>query len=254
MIEYELIIPSASRPHLLEPTLSTILKYVDQMPKKIIISDDAAFRGKRTMLEDALSRAIPACVPFVFKYNDPPIGHGNAVCWMLDQVSTGYIMYAQDDHVAMRPIPIANCLDVMDTYDLHHVRFNKRDTMDAKGDWKKIETTFGSTTLTVSDHWYFQTSMDRTSKFKIAASTWKAGTSGNKLFEVCINEIFNGQWGSIAGLDTPDSLEQPMSQEVRRRRQKTFIYGTVGEEKYIYHIGGAPSDWALDRPGRTRAV
>src|SRR5262245_2947809 len=115
MIPYELIIPSASRPHLLRRVLTTLLDKVDQLPHRILIHNDERFPGRRAEIEDAIyqnSRSIPIW----FENHETPIKHGPALHRLLSNVTTEYVMYSQDDHQVVRPIPVSWALAVLHSH------------------------------------------------------------------------------------------------------------------------------------------
>lgn len=280
VIPYDLIVPSASRPHLLERVLHSLLEHVDQKPRMLIVHDDAAFPGRQHLVYEVVMQAARThAVPVIVEAHDPPLNHGPSVHWLLQHVETPYVLYSQDDHIVVRDLPITRCLDVMQQHDLHHVRFNKRATMDYKGEFKKIEVSYRRTrplwgthtawedlTLCVSDHWYFQTSLWRVARIKPVVDWWMQhhGASFHEHCEVKVNRTFNGQIAEFGepwplpnalGHRTIDpttgvrrAIDNPMDPLVRQTYQRTFIWGKIGEERYIEHIGGDPADWALWRP------
>lgn len=265
MIPYELIIPSASRPHLLDIALPSILRNVDQLPQRIIVHNDEAFpdRAMDTMeVVQGYSRVFD--VPYVYQNDKEPLGHGPSLAKLLEQVGTEYALYSQDDLKVIRPLPITQCLEVMQQYELHHVRFNKRATMHGKGigeaRWYKKEFTYQLPkeatpehpvpvlhTLTISDHWYFQTALNRVDPLR-QVCRWFVQTS-NAFHEHCemkINKAFNGQMD----YDGPGVFrgENPMDVDERAVQQRTFIWGPIGHDRYIDNLSTNPDDWALVRP------
>ena len=258
MIPYELIVPSASRPHLLEPVLQSLFQHVDQRPERVWIHNDAAFPGREQAIHEVVARSVPAEIPWHVHYESPPIYHGPTLAWLLRQATTEYVLYSQDDHIVCRPVPITRCLAVMAAHQLHHVRFNKRATMAVKGSgtqqWAKQEQQFQMSahleTLTVADHWYFQTSLWRRERIKKVTDWWMENFSGSfrEHAEIKINHAMNGRdphFTPAALLDMPGPRENPMDPDVRARIQRTYIWGPIGEDRYVLHIGDAPKDWAL---------
>lgn len=257
MIPYSIIIPSASRPHLLQPTVDSLLKHIDQLPKDFIVHDDAAFDVSYDTMERIVASTWSLDYVSLFWHRKPPIGHGPALHWLLNTVQTEYVLYSQDDHVVERMLPIQETLRVMEEYNLHQVRFNKRQTMDKKetttGTFYKKEIDFGGTTLCVSDHWYFQTSLWRVSFIKPIVDWFMAHEyEGPWFHEKCEDKINRAIDGFIEGF--PPELNNHMNFEgshvpsIRARKARTFIYGPVNEPKFITHIGNKPEDWALPQP------
>ena len=292
MIPYNLIVPSASRPHLLRPTLYSLLENADQLPERIFVHDDAVFPGKQgeiCAVLDEIFKEYKIEMPYLL--DDPPISHGPALGKLLSLASsasftpTEFVLYTQDDLLTIRPIPISRALATMRYSGLHQVRFNKRATMGWKGGWPKKEYTFlskdhtsdclnGATlrkgelgerslsscqcgaleVLTVSDHWYFQTGLWRRERIKAVVDWWLT-TTGESFREHCepkINKAMNGEVGEFnraAILDTPPGGgASAMDQDVRASVQRTFIWGNIGDDRYIDNLGADPKDWALFRP------
>lgn len=166
-IPYDLIMPSASRPHLLRRVLASYFEYADQLPRRLIVHDDAVFPGRR----DDVMRVVEECsaaarVAHVVHHDDPPLNHGPSVNWLLQRAETDYVLYGQDDHIVTRMLPLRDALLVMHEHGANNIRFNKRPTMDMKGTFRKkvVERTLadGRTfALCVADHWYFQTGLWR---------------------------------------------------------------------------------------------
>lgn len=261
---YEIIVTSASRPHLLKPTLESLLAHVDLPPRRILIHNDAAF-GAGTTLADhrwmqtkAMLASLDLPCELVLHHADPPRRLGMALAWLIGNVSADYVLYSQDDFVTVRPIPLRRALAVMHEYEAHQIRFNKRATLSQKDTWKgvwrkkevPVYTEDGhAETLTVADHWYFQTSLWRTSVIR-AALFWLTQPNRMKLFaessaEETLNSLFDGDFGPIPGLTIPHRhlADDPTN---RAHVQKTFIWGPIGEDRYVRHIGTDPADWAGD--------
>ena len=71
--------------------------------------------------------------------------------------------------------------------------------------------------------------------------------------EVKINDVFNGKFRHLktfpasVPVSSPEEWNDP---EVRNAVHKTFIWGRVGEPRFVEHIGTEPEDWALERANR----
>lgn len=298
MIPYDLIVTASHRPHLLGPTLSSLLAQVDQPPARILIHDDAVpvFQpvvgpnaARRSQVDElatlraqthAVLAALNPLMPVIYTWADPPRRLGLALRFLLDNVSTDYVLYSQDDHVVVRPLPIQRALALMHEHTLHQIRFNKRATVAFKdtwqGRWTKEEVRFpnpgwdalppngleiqGATTLTVADHWYFQTGLWRVAPIR-AAVQWVTCTPTRReilrlgVAEEAINRVLDGHLGPIPGLSVPHP-QDAHEPRTRRQIQRTFIWGPIGEDRYIRHIGGAspsgshPRDGGTDDPAR----
>jgi len=279
VIPYELIVPSASRPHLLRQTLSTLFIHTwRQWPQRVIVHDDGVFPGKRREVEDLLVTQVPAQVPLVFRYDERPIGHGPALKWLLDEVRTEYVLYTQDDFATVRPLPIARALALMEIFHLNQIRFNKRKTMAVKGEpgrtFTKLERRFSvaedavtdglspevfEAVLCAADHWYFQTGLWRVAAIKPVVDWWaSSGPERNpsgftEHAEIKINNTFNGYYRGM--IEFPSTVPVSTSEEssdprVRARVHKTFIWGPVREPKFVEHLGHDQKNWALNRASR----
>lgn len=285
MIPYEIIVTSAARPRLLQPTLESLLPKLDQDPERLLIHDDAAFTEAEVVgvtpdgpvrvdhrweeTKEAIRLAMAGReIPVLLTHADPPRRLGLALRWLLANVQTEYVLYSQDDFVTVRDLPIQRALAVMNHHSVHQIRFNKRATLGQKdtwqGVWRKKEVRFDAmrldswanpvdgTILTVADHWYFQTGLWRTAVIRAAVDWCTATPERTALFAACpaeeaINKAMDGDFGPIPGLTVPypDDALDPL---VRARVQRTFIWGPIGEDRYIRHIGTDPRDWSGTHP------
>lgn len=257
MIPYELIIPSASRPHLLRETLSTLLANVDQPPSRIIVHEDVRDPSSAD-IRPTIESSLGGTIPFVLGVDSPPIRHGAALHWLYRTARTDFVLYSQDDFAVVRPLPVRACLAAMAEHGLHHVRFNKRDTMGEKNGWKKRDVAFGDVTLTLCDAWYFQTSLCRRARM-LAVLDWFSRMRPRTLWEhpePKLNQAFNGQlpdFNAANVIDTPPP-DRYLDQDVRQVVQRTFIFGPIGERQYIEHLGWRIADWRTERSNRTGGI
>jgi len=206
-----------------------------------------------------LSELVLPCEALL-THADPPRRLGLALVWLLANVTSDYVLYSQDDFVTVRDLPIRRALAVMDEYRAHQIRFNKRATLGQKdtwqGIWKKKEfpvyTDAGAAeTLTVADHWYFQTGLWRVSTIRAALAWLTATSERTALFaaapaEEAINRVLDGEYGPIPGLTVPHNRWQARDANNRAQVQRTFIWGPIGTDRYIRHIGTDPADFAGD--------
>jgi hypothetical protein len=292
MIPYELVIPSASRPHLLDEVLRTLFLHLDQRPTRVLIHDDAVFSGKQMEVREVIAERVPPEIPTIVLVDEPPICHGPSLKRLLDLVSTDYVLYSQDDHRVVRDLPVAFALDLLNRHGLNQIRFNKRTTADKKGregeEFYKVEKKFllvesereheawygksgirfsRDQTLCIADHWYFQTGVWRVGSIKPVLDWWAAHPeigAFSEHMEVKINQVFNGEWAKHHGdfgSEVPTLKAEDGAwndPEVRARVHKTFIWGKVGEPQFVDHTGFDPKDWALvrgnrDQPGKEKA-
>jgi hypothetical protein len=253
VLDYELIVASASRPHLLERTLSTLIDIGKiPSPARAILHDDGRWAGQAGRVGDALmtfaGRVGPVdgkTVPFVYRHDSPPIRHGPALAWLLSQVKADFVLYSQDDHEVLRDLPIKEALRVMrDNPDINQIRFNKRATMAFKetwqGRWYKRELIeVGGRTLTISDHWYFQTGLWRTDFIRRAVEYCSVYPQFVESVEQTVNNYLDSYYCNNPR--DPDERVGPES-------PGTLIWGPIGEDQFVKHIGDKPEDWAGDHP------
>ena len=252
-MDYDLIVPSASRPHLLETTLVSLLGYVDHLPGRIIIHNDEVFPDKTQDILTILDKILGTHIPWTWKNDQSPLGHGPSLAWLLNQTTIPYVLYTQDDFVTLRSLPIRETLACMETHGLHHVRFNKRKTMPYKGEgetrWYKREVQYGETPLVVSDHWYFQTSLWRVAQIKPVVDWWmgRDPVGFKEHGEIKINNGLNSVIWVTGDYQRPPKGSSWDDSQVREHYQRTFIYGHIGDPPYVKHIGDHPEDYALIR-------
>lgn len=257
MIPYELLITSASRSHLLGPTLKSLFMRLDHLPWRVIIHEDARDPSQWEAIKQVvLDLELSHVTQVMMVQADPPRRLGLAINWMLRNLhqQTKYILYCQDDFVAVRTIPVARALTVMEQHNLHHIRFNKRATMAFKevwnGKWYKAERDFvlvendigaETQTLTVSDHWYFQLGLWRVEEILKAFDFWTENLSRTGRLRLDEPETLINHFFDMVHYKTGDA-----DAAVRAVKQRTYIFGPIGEDRYVRHIGGSREDWAGD--------
>ncbi len=243
MIPYDVIVSSVhDRGDLLDRTLRSMLSRLDQAPARILIHEDARatqpfVEGRTEALLEAVERDHG--VPVLLTSTRPGTGLALAMLRLLEGASTEFVFYTQEDFDFVRPVPVAACLQVMQDHALNHVRFNKRDTLPIKGAhrpdhrewWTKHEVIFEGQAFCVSDHVYFQANLTR-------RAVWLEGfkelflrsPEGVARCEARFNDWFNTKYGAGAG--SVDGC-----QDKRRDLLRTFIWGGVGEPRFILHTG-----------------
>lgn len=244
-MSYDLIVTAVrDRADLLDRTLRSLLASLDAKPSRILVHEDVrpsvecpAEPTTRALL-DAI--ADDFAVPVVLFERNPGGGLGRAVLRLLEESSTEFVLYTQEDFDALRAIPVAACLDLMAAHQINHVRFNKRKTMKVKGAdrppgerFTKIEQAFGEQTLCVSDNWYFQTSLWRR---ELALDGFRAVAERNGPGMIDRCEMKFQRWlheGLGRGIGCTDSTGAERRGEV----VKTFIWGPTLEPAFIRHTG-----------------
>jgi hypothetical protein len=256
-VTYDVIITTLrDRADLLERTIRSMLPRLDLSPARLIVHEDVRpnerLRGPSTRERlEAIERETG--IPFVLMSTEPARGLARAMPWLLAEASTEFVFYTQEDFDFVRDVPVSECLALMHEHRLHHVRFNKRKTMRIKGadrapeqQFHKIEKPFGGRILTVSDHWYFQASMWRTSiareGFEVLNQTANAGVFIDR-GEMKFNHWLNTTHGK--GIGSTDSTGAAQRGEFVR----TYIWGGIGEPAFIQHTGHDRS--SQNHPGHT---
>lgn len=243
MIPYEVIVTSVhDRADLLERTLRSLLERVDQKPVRIIVNEDA--RAARPVVEGRTEQIIEALaldhgVPIVLLAQRPGTGMGRALLRLYEHAATEFVLYTQEDFDHVRDLPVARCLEIMQLHALNHVRFNKRNTLPIKGHhhpdkrkwWTKHQVTFDGQAFCVSDHIYFQTCLNRRALLlEGLKEIFYGNPADNVRIEAAVNHWFNTKHGGGCGSVDGDHA-------VRRDVLKTFVWGGVGEERFILHTG-----------------
>lgn len=246
-IPYELILPSASRPHLLRPVLESLLANVDQLPQRVIVHDDSAFPGKQEEVHAVVAEASAAYgLPYHFGLDNPPIFHGPTIKWLLDRVTTEYVVYSQDDHVVVRPIPVREGLRILHEHAFHYVQWNKRTTATQTDYPSKKALTIDGLPFVINPHWRFQTSLWRVARIRPVVDYLHGLNTLREHCESKINHCMNGGYPGFDAYPTPDPSVS-MVGDVREQFQRTLIWGRHGEPQFVKHIGDKPEDWALPR-------
>lgn len=249
MQPYDVIITSVhDRADLLDRTLRSMLPRLDQAPARILVHEDVRtirpfVEGRTEDLLAAITRDFG--VPTVLLRQNPGTGLARAMLRLLEQAATEFVLYTQEDFDFVRDVPVRRCLEIMQDHALNHVRFNKRNTLPVKGAhrpdrkawWTKQECDFQErdgayATLCVSDHVYFQANLTRRALwlegFKEIVTAGGRGDvpRGEARFNGWLNTKYGGGCGSVDG-----------DQQARRELLRTFIWGGIGEARFILHTG-----------------
>jgi len=243
VIAYDLIVTSVhDRADLLERTLLSMLPQLDQAPDRVIVHEDA--RPGREVVEGRTEAILEEVrrktgVPIQLIAIRPGTGLPLALLRLYEAAGSEFVLYTQEDFDVVRTVPIAATLETMRRHGLNHVRFNKRNTLPIKGHhhadrskwWTKQMVEFDGQTFCVSDHIYFQLCLNRRALLLEGLKEILYGNpGGNVRIEAAVNHWFNTKHGGSCG-----SVDG--SQDARRDKLKTFIYGGVDEPRFIVHTG-----------------
>lgn len=235
---YDLVCTAVSeRADLFAESIDSLLRHLDQWPARLIVHEDVRAGSEPGAIEDWLKRRG---VPYTHKATSPSKGMGAGMLWGFDQAATPLVLYTQEDWRAIRTIPVADAIRVMQEGDphgpLHHIRFNKRKTMRAKHadtdhPWAKVEVSIAGHTLCVSDHWYTQTSLWRVSACIDSLRAAASQVSSSEGFVARFNDLQNSKYG--------DGQRGWHDQAMRHERLRTYIWAGIGEPRYIEHLGSS---------------
>ena len=258
MIPYELIMSSASRPHLLRAVFAAFVRHLDQLPERVIVHEDVC--RPDADVRAAIAESLPPGVAFTYLEDSPPIRHGRSIHRLLGESRTEFVLYGQDDDAPVRRIPVGACLAVMEHHGLNAVRFNKRTTMAAHSGWPKREMTFFAadmtvTTLTLAEKLHFQIGAWRRSWVKAATDWWEETYPGSlaEHGEVKINNALSGvipEFGATKVIDVPSpGCHDDHASRIAHCR--TYIWGPIGEPPFHEHLGWRQEDWRDNRANRS---
>jgi hypothetical protein len=162
--QIDIIRTSSSRPELLELTTHSLQKH---------LKFDGNFRW--LIHEDAVNDRSPKCMDFiensgiynVYKQDSPPVGQGNSLFWLLNQVKSKYILYIEDDWRLLKDINLNEVINIMEEHnDVNQICFNKRAIMKKKQWFTKKEVYKNNIALTTNMYWTFIPSLWRMSYIK----------------------------------------------------------------------------------------
>lgn len=260
MIPYELIVTSASRPHLLRQSIASALRYIDQEPKRVLVHDDAVVPDQSRDIDAAMRWALPSSLDAVLLTAEPPVLHGLAIHRLLCIAATDYVLYLDDDAPPLRSVPIQDALATMEEHGLNAIRFNKRQTMAIHSGWPKVQRYFTIrdghvVILTLAEKLHFQFGLWRRSWVKAATDWWQAEYPGSlaEHGEVKINNALSGVIPEFRATGLV-SVPQPGCHDdhaARIAHCRTYIWGPIGEPAFLDHIGWRQEDWRDNRTNRS---
>lgn len=267
----------SDRADLFVRSMESLLRNVDPQPAAIIVHEDdrgvtVPEGAPAGTIERWLSsaKAEGRIQGYAHRLQNPAVGMGKAVVWTMEAAAQRaaeghigpYVLFTQEDWEILRPLPLRRCAAIMDAYGLHHVRFNKRKTMRAKHEdtdhpWYKVPIEFDvplegcgsqpgwagppgddpwtrpTQVLCISDHWYTQTSLWRLDKALPNLRAAAAGKSQSNAFAGEFNHRMNLEFGAHAP-NLGWGVQDPM---YRHEYLKTYIYGPMGEPRFVQHLG-----------------
>jgi len=242
VIPFEVIVSSVhDRRDFLDRTLRSMLGQLDQRPARIIVHEDVR---DSEPFEAGASEAVCSAierdsgVPVVLLQTRPGTGLPRAMLRLLEASATEFVLYTQEDFDFVRPVPVERCLGIMQAEAINSVIFNKRNTLPVKGAhipdrarwWTKEEVTFDGQTFCVAEHWRFQANLCRRALFLEGVKELLTSAPGLSRIEHPFNGWLNAKYGEGCG-----SVDG--SQDRRKRLLRTFIWGGIGEPRFVQHTG-----------------
>lgn len=228
----DVFITSASRPLLLRRTLESFLdKVIFSGTFRFFVNEDYVAPNESTVCVGLLGEFLDN---YHLKCNNPPIGLSGAFSYFSKYFSSPYMFYLQDDWELIRPLNLDSVLSMIhswsDIMSIAQLRFNKRRTMEYKGEgeniWHKEEVWLGEERLTTSDSVYLNPALWDMEFFRPFLAIDFTGKPHQRPFIWKLNEHIRAAFSIKKGNKTEFS-----------RTVGTYIYGGVGEEPYFKHLG-----------------
>jgi len=222
--DIQIMIDSASRPFLLKQSVPTIIEHLKYSGKLVYILHEA----------ELYKELSAECVHWA-KYSkffdriekNKPIGQGMSIGNVLKPCNTKYFIHWEDDHIALRDVPLDDIIKVMEeNEDVNQIAFNKRGTMGSVADWPKKEVERSGFKLTTSPHWRYTAAIWRTSFIK---QRW-----------VDFPNSDNSHWQINKVLKRPHKTRPDANWIIDNLG--TYYWGPIGEPPYIKSIGGGYSN------------
>jgi hypothetical protein len=238
----EILVTAVSeRADLFMECMPRLLSNIDVWPWRLIVHEDVRPGSAPGEIAGWLHRARTEglIADYVHQVTDPAKNYGPAMLWCFEQATQPIVLYTQEDWLVVRTVPVARALGIMEAHGLNHILFHKRKTMrwkhaDTPTPWEKVEIQFSvegeeqPQTLCVSEHWNTQLTLWRVAEALPGLQANQHSPQANAFVA-----RFNHWMNTRAGLDTTTWKDQ----QLRHERLRTYIWGPVGEPRYIQHLG-----------------
>ena len=165
----------------------------------------------------------------VVKKHNPAIGYGRAIEHMLDYIESPFFLMVQEDCEFEREVDLDIVLNLMDKYnEINQITYHINKTpkqFTGKGavyDLKEYE--FDNVILTLWYSWFFFPNVTRLDWFK---EKWIVKPDEPEKFKPAdwfINEVLG-------------NIQDRIKHEYSYNNIGSFIYGKIGEPRYVRHIG-----------------
>jgi hypothetical protein len=167
----------------------------------------------------------------VVKTDNPPLGQGSSIYWLLEQVQTDIILNIEDDFRLLKDINLDELTNLMNKHkDINQITFNKRPRMDKKFYFTKKKIERDGIPLTTNMYWTCIPSLWRVDFIKNKISK---GYCDRYNINFCygINNILRQLFGM--GLQIEDYNAEWVMKNVG-----TYFLGSYKDKKMLKENGG----------------
>jgi len=229
MIDIDIFRLSASRPEMLKQSTESIQKYLK-------------YSGKIRYIfhEDILNeKASKQCIRYmkdnfedgnnIIGVNDPPIGHGASLTWLLDHSRAQYILNWEDDQELIRELDLDPVIAIMEKYPdkINQISFHKRKVEFNHHGMEMREIEYDGYKIVTNPHWAYVPAVWRMSYIM---PIWIRATASNHHWI---------QNASLKGIKVNDNVMR--SAQWVLENTKTFYWGPYANGAYIKHLGSGQS-------------
>jgi hypothetical protein len=163
MDQIDLMRTSASRPDFLiksTESLQNMLKFSGTI--RWIVHEDCIHKELSNKVMDYVKGSYN-----IYESHFPPLGQGDSLSWLMERVSSKYVLNFEDDFEPIKEIDVDKLVDLMEKHtDINQIAFHKRPIMSQRGDFKKVTIVRDGIDLTTNPHWAFTPSLFRLSFLK----------------------------------------------------------------------------------------
>jgi len=226
MKEMDIMRLSASRPEFLKRSTESLLEKIRFDGKLNWILHEDVLNNKAS--QEVIRWAEESGIFNKIRLEEPPIGQGNSLTWLIDQTRTPYFLNWEDDYVALEVIDLDLVCRVLDECpDVNQIAFHKRGIMSAKGSFQKKQVERAGVSLVTNPHWAFTPAVWRASYIK---PRWEV--RGDKGFHWEFNRRLKGM--EKTGDPLPDA-------DWVIANTGTYYLGEIGGKQMSLHIGAGHS-------------
>jgi hypothetical protein len=207
---------SASRTEFLKITTESLVKHLKHTDyfRWLIHEDCMNEKASNECIEYIKNCGIYSIV----RQDNPPLGQSGSLTWLLNEVSSKYVINWEDDYELFKDINITELVNLMDNNSgINQIAFQKRNIWEGKGDFKHKQVKIDGISLVVSSHWSFPPSIIRTSFLK---NVWQ--DLGDPIHWK-IRELMQGK--------------EQRDAEWMEKNVGNYFLGEIGSGHYIHNLG-----------------